>query len=49
MTENKENFILQIILSNTQGSSFQHGKVYKKNVSRENKEKFVKAFRDKLK
>ena len=49
MTENQENFILQIILSNTQGSSFQHGKVYKKNVSRENKEKFVKAFRDKLK
>lgn len=49
MTENQENFILQIILSNTQGSSFQRAYVYVEDIPERNKREFVRAFRDKLK
>ncbi|MBN1997123.1 hypothetical protein JW935_06195 [candidate division KSB1 bacterium] len=45
ITENQENFIAQIILSNTQGSSFQRAYVYKEDID---KQEFVKAFRNKL-
>ncbi len=48
MTENQENFIAQIILSNTQGSSFQHAYVYAKNTPKQDKRNYVGAFRNKL-
>jgi hypothetical protein len=55
MTENQKKFIIQTFLSNTQCSSFQHGKVYAKNLSKEdkrlfeeNKPDFVKAFHARL-
>ena len=49
ITKKQENFITRIVLSNTQGSSFQRACVYKKGVSKEEKQGFVDAFHGKLK
>ena len=44
----KKQFLRKIALSNTHSSSFQHARVYTKDVADSDREKFQKRFREKL-